>query len=65
MFSATFPEEIQMLAKQYLSNYLFLAVGVVGGACADVEQTVYQVSKYDKRTKLIEILKENTSKLFF
>ena len=62
MFSATFPEEIQRLATKYLNNYLFLAVGIVGGACSDVEQTVYEVGKYDKRNKLVEILRENTSK---
>ena len=56
MFSATFPEAIQRLAGTFLHDYLFLAVGVVGGACSDVEQTFYQVSKFDKRNKLNEIL---------
>ncbi|KAL1115904.1 hypothetical protein AAG570_006193 [Ranatra chinensis] len=58
MFSATFPEDIQTLAGRYLNNYLFLVVGIVGGACADVEQSFYEVEKYEKRNKLIEILED-------
>ncbi|KAL0278720.1 UNVERIFIED_CONTAM: hypothetical protein PYX00_000457 [Menopon gallinae] len=61
MFSATFPEEVQRLATKYLRDYLFLAVGVVGGACTDVEQRFYPISKFDKRTKLIELLGERGS----
>ena len=38
MFSATFPEAIRNVAKEFLNNYLFLSVGVVGGACTDVDQ---------------------------
>ncbi|KAB0348636.1 hypothetical protein FD754_013493 [Muntiacus muntjak] len=57
MFSATFPEEIQRLAGEFLkSNYLFVAVGQVGGACRDVQQTILQVGQYSKREKLVEIL---------
>lgn len=40
MFSATFPEEVQHLAIEFLDNYLFLAVGMVGAANSDVTQTV-------------------------
>uniref|UniRef100_A0A8C9A111 RNA helicase n=1 Tax=Prolemur simus TaxID=1328070 RepID=A0A8C9A111_PROSS len=58
MFSATFPEEIQRLAGEFLkSNYLFVAVGQVGGACRDVQQTIFQVGQYSKREKLVEILR--------
>uniref|UniRef100_A0A671F9V9 RNA helicase n=1 Tax=Rhinolophus ferrumequinum TaxID=59479 RepID=A0A671F9V9_RHIFE len=58
MFSATFPEEIQRLAGEFLkSNYLFVAVGQVGGACRDVQQTTLQVGQYSKREKLVEILR--------
>ncbi|XP_054843650.1 probable ATP-dependent RNA helicase DDX4 isoform X2 [Eublepharis macularius] len=57
MFSATFPEEIQRLAGEFLKiEYLFVVVGQVGGACSDVQQTILQVSQYDKRDKLVEIL---------
>lgn len=56
MFSATFPSEIQKLAGRFLNNYIFIAVGIVGGACATVEQNVLSVPRYQKRTKLMEML---------
>jgi probable ATP-dependent RNA helicase DDX4 len=56
MFSATFPSEIQKLAQDFLNNYLFLVVGEVGCANTDVQQTIYKVTRFDKRAKLIEIL---------
>lgn len=56
MFSATFPEEIQHLAGKFLHNYVFVAVGVVGSASTDVEQVFYEVSRFDKRNKLMEML---------
>lgn len=59
MFSATFPTEIQELAGSFLDNYLFLAVGIVGGACADVHQIFYQVPKAEKRNKLKELLMQD------
>lgn len=58
MFSATFPEDVQALAKKYLKDYIFVAVGIVGGACTDVEQRFYSISKFEKRNKLIELLEE-------
>ena len=58
MFSATFPEKIQALARDFLNDYLFVAVGRVGGANTDITQIVHEVSKYDKRDKLTEILTE-------
>lgn len=60
MFSATFPEDIQHLAGRFLNNYLFVAVGIVGGASTDVEQIFHQVSKYEKRKKLNELVEENS-----
>ena len=56
MFSATFPEEIQRLAKDFLNNYLFLTVGRVGGVTSDIDQSVVEVGEYEKREKLQEIL---------
>ena len=39
MFSATFPNDIQQLAMEFLQDkYLFLTVGRVGGTNADVAQ---------------------------
>ncbi|XP_068780843.1 probable ATP-dependent RNA helicase DDX4 isoform X2 [Struthio camelus] len=57
MFSATFPEEVQRLAGEFLkTEYLFVVVGHVGGACSDVQQSILQVAQYSKREKLLEIL---------
>ncbi|XP_063278377.1 probable ATP-dependent RNA helicase DDX4 [Prinia subflava] len=57
MFSATFPEEVQRLAGEFLkTDFLFVVVGHVGGACSDVQQNILQVSQCFKRDKLIEIL---------
>ncbi|XP_069031342.1 probable ATP-dependent RNA helicase DDX4 [Embiotoca jacksoni] len=58
MFSATYPEDIQRMAADFLkTDYLFLAVGIVGGACRDVEQTFVQVTKFSKRDQLLNLLK--------
>nr|AKN50599.1 vasa protein [Rhynchosciara americana] len=59
MFSATFPSDIQVAAGDFLKDYVFIAIGVIGGACTDVEQLIYNVKKYDKREKLIQILDES------
>ncbi|NWS73999.1 DDX4 helicase, partial [Crotophaga sulcirostris] len=57
MLSATFPEEVQRLAGEFLKfGYLFVVVGHVGEACRDVQQTILQVPQYSKRDKLVEIL---------
>nr|ADD81194.1 vasa [Auxis thazard] len=62
MFSATYPEDIQRMAADFLkTDYLFLAVGVVGGACSDVEQTFIQVTKFSKREQLLDLLKTTGS----
>ncbi len=52
------------MASDFLkTDYLFLAVGVVGGACSDVEQTFVQVTKFSKREQLLDLLK-TTGKVF-
>ncbi|KAM8792462.1 putative ATP-dependent RNA helicase DDX4 isoform 1-T1 [Eudromia elegans] len=57
MFSATFPEEVQRLAGEFLkTEYLFVVVGHAGGACSDVQQSILKVAQYSKREKLLEIL---------
>ncbi|XP_050449023.1 ATP-dependent RNA helicase vasa [Cataglyphis hispanica] len=63
MFSATFPNEIQELASRFLKNYLFLAVGIVGGACADVEQNFYQASGQPEKRKLLKEILEKQSQM--
>ncbi|CCD72827.1 RNA helicase [Caenorhabditis elegans] len=57
MFSATFPKEIQVLAKDFLKdNYIFLAVGRVGSTSENIEQRLLWVNEMEKRSNLMEIL---------
>lgn len=56
MFSATFPNEIQRLAGTYLNEYIFVTIGVIGGACSDVQQNIIETTKFEKRDKLMSIL---------
>lgn len=58
MFSATFPAEIQKLACEFLKNYIFLTIGILGGACTDVQQNFYELTRKEKRKKLTELLNE-------
>ena len=59
MLSATFPESIQVLAGNYLNDYLFITVGRVGGASTDIAQKIIEVPGSEKRSKLEEILLES------
>lgn len=56
MFSATFPKEIQMLARDFLHNYIFLAVGRVGSTSENITQKVVWVEEDDKRSFLLDLL---------
>lgn len=48
---------LSRLAGEFLkTDYLFVVVGRVGGACRDVQQNILQVSEYSKRDKLLDIL---------
>lgn len=60
MFSATFPDTIQLLAAKFLRDYLFLTIGIVGGASTDVEQEFIEVERKGKRQLLTDILKTYT-----
>ncbi|CAF2903123.1 unnamed protein product [Rotaria sp. Silwood2] len=60
MFSATFPNEVQQLAKHFLrENYVFLAVGIPGGANEDIAQTIEEVPHSRKKDRLFQLLEEN------
>ncbi|CAN4094830.1 unnamed protein product [Withania somnifera] len=56
LFSATFPREIQRLALDFLSNYIFLAVGRVGSSTDLIVQRVEYVQETDKRSHLMDLL---------
>lgn len=62
MFSATFQTGVQKAAAEFLkSNYVFISIGIVGGACSDVVQEFLQVERSEKRGKLLEILRDSPS----
>ncbi|XP_070496293.1 ATP-dependent RNA helicase bel isoform X2 [Chironomus tepperi] len=56
MFSATFPKNIQELASDFLSNYIFLAVGRVGSTSENITQTILWVNENEKRSYLLDLL---------
>lgn len=56
LFSATFPKEIQRMASDFLSNYVFLAVGRVGSSTDLIVQRVEYVLDSDKRSHLMDLL---------
>jgi ATP-dependent RNA helicase DDX3X len=56
MFSATFPQEIQRLAGDFMRNYVFVAVGRVGSASKDVTQKVEWIEQNDKMDFVVDFL---------
>ncbi|ORZ19514.1 P-loop containing nucleoside triphosphate hydrolase protein, partial [Absidia repens] len=56
MFSATFPRDIQYLARDFLKDYIFLSVGRVGSTSENITQKVIYVEDDDKRTALLDLL---------
>lgn len=63
MFSATFPRDIQILAADFLRSYIFLSVGRVGSTSENITQQVLWVDDYDKRPRLLEFLRAESSGL--
>lgn len=63
MFSATFPREIQMLARDFLKEYVFLSVGRVGSTSENITQKIEYVEDMDKRSILLDILHAHGSGL--
>lgn len=56
MFSATFPRNIQMLARDFLKDYVFLSVGRVGSTSANITQKVLLVEDEEKRSVILDLL---------
>lgn len=46
----------QMLARDFLDNYIFLAVGKVGSTSENITQKVVWVEECDKRSFLLDLL---------
>ncbi|KAG4189697.1 hypothetical protein ERO13_A08G239000v2 [Gossypium hirsutum] len=61
LFSATFPDDIQRLASDFLSDYIFLAVGRVGSSTDLIVQRVELVQEMDKRSHLLDLLRSQRS----
>lgn len=62
MFSATFPNEVQQLAKHFLRDgYVFLVVGTPGGANEDISQSIEEIPNSRKKERLLELLEQNLS----
>jgi ATP-dependent RNA helicase DDX3X len=63
MFSATFPKEIQVLARDFLTNYIFLAVGRVGSTSIMITQRLEWVEENEKRSFLLDLLRTDPNAL--
>lgn len=63
MFSATFPKEIQQLARDFLTDYIYLAVGRVGSTNEFIRQRLLYADQDQKPKYLIKLLKENAGGL--
>ncbi|KAK6832993.1 DEAD-domain-containing protein, partial [Apiospora arundinis] len=50
------PRDIQMLARDFLKDYIFLSVGRVGSTSENITQKVEYVEDIDKRSVLLDIL---------
>ena len=56
MFSATFPRDIQILARDFMKDYVFLSVGRVGSTSENITQKIEYVEDQDKRSVLLDLL---------
>ncbi|ORY22866.1 DEAD-domain-containing protein [Neocallimastix californiae] len=56
MFSATFPKDIQILARDFLKDYIFLSVGRVGSTSENITQIIENVEENEKQDLLLDIL---------
>jgi len=45
-----------MLARDFLDNYIFLAVGRVGSTSENITQKIVWVEEHDKRSFLLDLL---------
>jgi ATP-dependent RNA helicase DDX3X len=63
MFSATFPRDIQMLARDFLKDYVFLSVGRVGSTSENITQKILYVEDEDKKSVILDLLSANENGL--
>lgn len=66
MFSATWPKEVRALAKDFLSDPVFVNVGSLGlAANSNIVQLVAVVEESEKEEKLLEFLGKTSSEVIF
>ena len=58
MFSATFPQQIQKLASEFLNDYIFLTVGRVGATNDFITQNLIYANENAKPNRLLNIISE-------
>jgi len=58
MFSATFPKPIQILAKEFMEDYVFLTVGRVGSTNDIILQKLNYIRRNDKIPELLRAVAE-------
>ena len=58
MFSATFPQDIQDLAADFMGDYIFVTVGRVGGTTNSITQNFLWVEDHEKQHRLVKVLKQ-------
>jgi len=56
MTSATFPDDVQHMATDFMGNYTFVAVGRVGGAVDTIKQRLIWVEDEEKQAYCLGIL---------
>lgn len=59
MFSATFAREIQIMAQDFLFEYVWIAIGRVGGACTSVTQMLVKCKNSDKPQLILDHLRQD------
>ncbi|KAI8824330.1 P-loop containing nucleoside triphosphate hydrolase protein [Fimicolochytrium jonesii] len=59
LFSATFPVDIQMMAQDFLKDYLFIVVGEIGSTTDDIRQEIIYADHHGKQRALGELLKND------
>lgn len=63
MFSATFPEDVQEMAKSYLkADHVLITVGRVGAATPTVKQKVLYVEEPNKFDRLVDLFHDHPMK---
>ncbi|KAG0041426.1 hypothetical protein BGZ83_001825 [Gryganskiella cystojenkinii] len=57
MFSATFPQSVQLLARDFLcEDFCRIRVGRIGATTSDITQMVVSVPEYEKEEALVKLL---------